>query len=157
MNDIYTFVLYSFDLLGNSLSCFIDLVSLASFDSLFHSPPRANYNSVCSPRSFIHLLRQVKTRIKKAVNYIGKVIYWKCFCSWLLNGALEHKFNISLWQDVINCVCDHQRSTELKRQRCETHKITLYSPRFLIKTSPTWWTLPEILYLTLHLTWQANE
>ena len=27
------------------------------FDSLFHTPPRANYNSVCS---IIHLLRQVK-------------------------------------------------------------------------------------------------
>ena len=33
------------------------------FDSLFHTPPRANYNncnSVCSPRSIIHLRRQVK-------------------------------------------------------------------------------------------------
>ena len=35
------------------------------FDSLFHTPPRANYmqyycNSVCSPCSIIHLLRQVK-------------------------------------------------------------------------------------------------
>ena len=33
------------------------------FDSLFHTPLRANYNncnSVCSPRSIIHLLRQVK-------------------------------------------------------------------------------------------------
>ena len=33
------------------------------FDSLFHTPPRANYNncnSVCSPRSIILLLRQVK-------------------------------------------------------------------------------------------------
>ena len=30
------------------------------FDSLFHTLPRANYNSVCSPRSIIHLLRQVK-------------------------------------------------------------------------------------------------
>ena len=30
------------------------------FDSLFHTPPLANYNSVCSPRSIIHLLRQVK-------------------------------------------------------------------------------------------------
>ena len=127
MNDIYTFVLYSFDL------SIIDLVSLASFDSLFHSPPRANYNSICSPRSFIHLLRQVKIRIKKSseLHWEG---CWKCFCCWLLDGALEHKFNVSLWQDVINCVCDHQRSTELKRQRCETRKITLYSPRFLIKT-----------------------
>ena len=30
------------------------------FNSLFHTSPRANYNSVCSPRSIIHLLRQVK-------------------------------------------------------------------------------------------------
>ena len=30
------------------------------FDSLFHTHPLANYNSVCSPRSIIHLLRQVK-------------------------------------------------------------------------------------------------
>ena len=30
------------------------------FDSLFHTPPRANYNSVCLPRGIIHLLRQVK-------------------------------------------------------------------------------------------------
>ena len=35
-----------------------DFVQL--FDSLFHTPPRANYNSVCLPRSIIHLLRQVK-------------------------------------------------------------------------------------------------
>ena len=36
---------------------------LQLFDLLFHTPPRANYNncnSVCSPRSIIHLLRQVK-------------------------------------------------------------------------------------------------
>ena len=44
------------------------------FDSLFHTPPRANYNncnSVCSPRSIIHLLRQVKL--------IGKSgeLYWE--------------------------------------------------------------------------------
>ena len=33
------------------------------FDSLFHTPPRANYNncnSVCLPRSIIRLFRQVK-------------------------------------------------------------------------------------------------
>ena len=33
------------------------------FDWLFHTPPRPNYNncnSVCSPCSIIHLLRQVK-------------------------------------------------------------------------------------------------
>ena len=40
------------------------------FDSLFHTPPPANYNSVCSPCSIIHLLRQVKL-IEKVVNYIG--------------------------------------------------------------------------------------
>ena len=44
------------------------------FDSLFHTPPRANYNncnSVCSPCSIIHLLRQVKL--------IGKSgeVHWK--------------------------------------------------------------------------------
>ena len=30
------------------------------FDSLFHTPPRANHNSVSSPHSIIHLLKQVK-------------------------------------------------------------------------------------------------
>ena len=35
-----------------------DFVQL--FDLLFHTPPGANYNSVCLPRSIIHLLRQVK-------------------------------------------------------------------------------------------------
>ena len=33
------------------------------FDLLFHTPPQANHNncnSICSPRSIIHLLRQVK-------------------------------------------------------------------------------------------------
>ena len=30
------------------------------FDLLFHTPSRANYNSVCSPRSIIHFLIQVK-------------------------------------------------------------------------------------------------
>ena len=30
------------------------------YDSLFHTPPRANYNSVCSPLNIIHLSRQVK-------------------------------------------------------------------------------------------------
>ena len=30
------------------------------YDSLFHTPSRANYNSVCSPRSIIHFLIQVK-------------------------------------------------------------------------------------------------
>ena len=47
---------------------------LQLFDSLFHTPPRANYNncnSVCSPRSIIHLLRQVKL--------IGKIgeLHWE--------------------------------------------------------------------------------
>ena len=39
-------------------------------DSLFHIPPWAHYNSVCSPCSIIHLLWQVKL-IEKVVNYIG--------------------------------------------------------------------------------------
>ena len=30
------------------------------FNSPFHTPPRANYNSVCYPRSIVRLLRQVK-------------------------------------------------------------------------------------------------
>ena len=30
------------------------------FESLFHTPPRANYNSVCTPCGIIHLLRQIK-------------------------------------------------------------------------------------------------
>ena len=30
------------------------------FDSLCHTPPPTNYNSVCLPCSIIHLLRQVK-------------------------------------------------------------------------------------------------
>ena len=34
------------------------------FDSLFNSPPWGNYNSACSLRSFIHLVRPVKL-IKK--------------------------------------------------------------------------------------------
>ena len=35
------------------------------FDSLFHTPPRANYSSaVRSPRSIIHLLSQVKLNEK---------------------------------------------------------------------------------------------
>ena len=43
------------------------------FYSLFHTPSRANHNSVCSPCSIIHLLRQVKL-IEKVANYIGKII-----------------------------------------------------------------------------------
>ena len=38
------------------------------FDSLFHTPPRANYNnfnSVCSPCSIIHLFEASKTDEKK--------------------------------------------------------------------------------------------
>ena len=38
----------------------INTVCVQLFDSLFHTPPRANYNSVCSPCSIIHLLRQVQ-------------------------------------------------------------------------------------------------
>ena len=34
---------------------------------------RENYNSVCSPRNIIHLLKLVKL-IGKKVNYIGKII-----------------------------------------------------------------------------------
>ena len=45
------------------------------FDSLFHTPPRANYkncNSVCSPCSIIHILRQVKL-----IGKSGELNYWE--------------------------------------------------------------------------------
>ena len=53
------------------------------FDSLFHTPPRANYNSVCSPRSIIHLLRQVKL--------IGKSgeLHWELRLSTEKNSATD--------------------------------------------------------------------
>ena len=73
VNAIYTFLLYSFDLLGNSLDCFIR---------------RVDQNSVCLTRCFIPLLGQIiiqfvrlvasftfwakQNRLEKAVNYIGK-------------------------------------------------------------------------------------
>ena len=45
------------------------------FDSQFHTPPRANYkncNSVCSPCSIIHILRQVKL-----IGKSGELNYWE--------------------------------------------------------------------------------
>ena len=41
------------------------------FDSLFHFPPRANYNSVCSPCSSICLLRQIEPLRK------GSKLHWE--------------------------------------------------------------------------------
>ena len=53
------------------------------FDSLFHTHPRTNYNSVCSPRSIIHLLRQVKL--------IGKSgeLHWELRLSTENNSATD--------------------------------------------------------------------
>ena len=56
------------------------------FDSLFHTPPRANYNncnSVCLRRSIIHLLRQVKL--------IGKSgeLHWELRLSTENNSATD--------------------------------------------------------------------
>ena len=79
------------------------------FDSLFHTPPRANYNSVCSPRSIIHLLRQVKL--------IGKSgeLHWEDYqlktTLQLIVGtnALKHQLSVL---DRLQCVHDPQRSME---------------------------------------------
>ena len=68
------------------------------FDSLFHTPPRANYNncnSVCSPRSIIHLLRQVKL--------IGKSGELQLIVG---TNGLKHKLSVL---DRLQCVHD-QRS-----------------------------------------------
>ena len=78
------------------------------FDLLFHTPSRANYNSVCSPRSIIHLLRQVKL--------IGKCgeLHWEDYLlktSLLLivgADALIHKLSVL---DRLQCVHDPQRPT----------------------------------------------
>ena len=53
----------------------INTVCVQLFDSLFHTPPRANYkncNSVCSPCSIIHILRQVKL-----IGKSGELNYWE--------------------------------------------------------------------------------
>ena len=78
------------------------------FESLFHTHPRANYNSICSPRSIIHLLRQVKL--------IGKSgeLHWEDYLlkpSLLLivgADALTHKLSVL---GRLQCVHDPQRST----------------------------------------------
>ena len=107
------------------------------FDSLFHSPPQAKYNSVCSPRSSIHLLRQVKLIGKRGdLSYIGKIIYWKELCYRLLERTL-------IVLDRHQCVHDPQWSTSWK-------KIVFSMIRFLAKTL---WILPGILTFTP--AWQA--
>ena len=65
------------------------------FDSLFHTPPRANDNSVCLPRSIIHLLRQVKL--------IGKSGELQLIVG---TNGLKHKLSVL---DRLQCVHD-QRS-----------------------------------------------
>ena len=75
------------------------------FDSLFHTPPRANYNncnSVCSPLSIIHLLRQVKL-IGNVVNYIGRL-------STENNSAIDCWHGRLVVLDRLHCVHDRQRS-----------------------------------------------
>ena len=53
------------------------------FDSLLHTPPPTNYNSVCLPYSIIHLLRQVKL--------IGKSgeLHWELRLSTENNSATD--------------------------------------------------------------------
>ena len=54
-----------------------DFVQL--FDLLFHTRPRANYNSVCLPRSIIHLLRQVKPQETHTVCLCSRLLFYsKC-------------------------------------------------------------------------------
>ena len=91
------------------------------FDSLFHTPPRANYNncnSVCLHHS---LFEASKTDWKKwwTCN-IGKIINWKQLCYWLLERTLSVL-------DHLHCVHDGQRSTAWK-------KIVFPLIRFLAKT-----------------------
>ena len=68
------------------------------FDSLFHTPPQANCNSVCSPHSIVHLLRQLKL--------IGKSgeLHWELRLSTTLQlivgtNTLKHKLSVldRLW------------------------------------------------------------
>ena len=81
------------------------------FDLLFHTPSRANYNSVCSPRSIIHLLRQV--------NLIGNSgeLHWKDYplntTQLLIVGTDALKYKLSL---VFKIYSD------------PWHERTLYSP-----------------------------
>ena len=81
------------------------------FDSLFHTPPRANYNSVCSPRSIIHLLRQVKL-----IGNSGE-LHWKDYplntTQLLIVGTDALKYKLSL---VFKIYSD------------PWHERTLYSP-----------------------------
>ena len=73
------------------------------FDSLFHTPPRANYNSVCSPRSIIHLLRQVKL--------IGKS--GELHLSWSQRFFSRRKIKKNLWDQGKLHWEDYQLKTTL--------------------------------------------
>ena len=80
-----------------------DCVQVQLFDSLFHTPPRANYNSVCSPRSTLTFLRQVKL--------IGKSgeLHWE---DYQLKTTLLLIVGRTLSVlDRLHCVHDRQRST----------------------------------------------
>ena len=78
------------------------------FDYLFHIPPQAHYNSVCSPRSIIHLLRQVKL--------IGKSgeVHWEDYLLkttlLLIVGADTLILKLSVL-DRLQCVHEPQWST----------------------------------------------
>ena len=84
------------------------------FDSLFHTPPRANYmlyycNSVCSPCSIIHLLRQVKLIGKSGElhweDYLlknnaatdcwnGRLVSWIVFSVFMIHSDPQHERNL---------------------------------------------------------------
>ena len=76
------------------------------FDSLFHTPPQANYNncnSVCSPCSIIHLLRQVKL--------IGKS--GELHFSWSQRFFSRRKIKKNLWDQGKLHWEDYQLKTTL--------------------------------------------
>ena len=74
------------------------------FDYLFHTPPQAHYNSVCSPRSIIHLLRQV---IIKLIGKSGE-LHWE---DYLLKTTLLLIVGEDAVLDRLQCVHEPQRST----------------------------------------------
>ena len=85
------------------------------FDSLVYSPPPANYNSIYSPRSYIHLLKQVKPPIKKQWTALGRIS--------TENGSVVD-CRMALWNInyllVTRCRRLCSRSTAMKWHRCET-------------------------------------
>ena len=64
------------------------------FDSLFHTPPRANYNSaVRSPRSIIHLLSQVKLNGKSGELHREDYLLKPTLLLIVGTDALKHKLS----------------------------------------------------------------